>query len=165
MTFQGSGKISSTVGLEAKLDTQRRPGDPTLCLYNALPRPHFFTCQVFCCFDSSCALLEPCWSSPVDLSEPSCSLPGVPFGRLLEASQGVPETPLGPHDEIPLRKLTARALWRLAPSWDAPIEFAVAACLHVCYQCSCRRVCLQVHVCRCVCPLVRAVPDWCSWNL
>ena len=100
-----------------------------------------------------------------NLSEPSCSLPGGPVGRLLETSHGVPETPLGPHDEIRLRKLTARALWRLAPSWDAPIEFAVAACLHVCYQCSCRRVCLQVHVCRCVCPLVRAVPDWCSWNL
>ena len=48
-------------------------------------------------------MLEPSWSSPGDLPEPSCSPPGGPFGGLLGASQGVSETPQGPDDGIPLK--------------------------------------------------------------
>ena len=46
------------------MDTQRRPGDPILCSFNALPGTSFFTCQLFCCFDSSCAMFEHSWGSP-----------------------------------------------------------------------------------------------------
>ena len=48
------------------------------------------------------ALLELSWRSFGALWQPSWG----PFGGLLGASQGFCETPQGPDDEIPLRKLT-----------------------------------------------------------
>ena len=83
-TFLDSGKFSLTVSLETKLDPQRRPGDLISCFSGAPPGPSFFTCQLFCCLDASCAMLEPSWNTPGDLSEPSCSPPG----GLLGASWG-----------------------------------------------------------------------------
>ena len=80
--FQDSGKISSTVGLEAKLDTQRRPGDPTLCLYNALPRPHFLLVKFFVVS----TLLAPCWNPVGALLWTFRNLLAVFLGSLLGAS-------------------------------------------------------------------------------
>ena len=56
------------------------PWGPLVMFVNRPPGTSFFTCHVFCCFDSSCAMLKPCWSSPGDLSEPSSSLPGTLVG-------------------------------------------------------------------------------------
>ena len=79
-TLQDTGKISSTVGLDAKLDPQRRPGDLISCYLVAPPGTSFFTCQNLCYFDASCAMLDPFWNTPGDLSEPSCSPPGGLLG-------------------------------------------------------------------------------------
>ena len=54
----------------------------------ALPGPSCFTCQLFCCLDASCAILDPSWNSPGDLSESLLQPSWGPFGCLLGASAG-----------------------------------------------------------------------------
>ena len=83
-TLQDTGKISSTVGLEAQLDTQRRPGALLLCYPGTPPGTSFFICQNLCRFDASRATLKPSWCSPGGLRSPLAA----PLGALLGASWG-----------------------------------------------------------------------------
>ena len=126
ITLQDTGKISSTVGLDAKLDPQRRPGDLISCFSVAPPGTSFFTCQNLCYFDASCAMLDPFWNTPGDLSEPSCSPPSGLLGASWGPLRVFFATPQGPHDDIPFKK--GKQLYVIAISSISSLFSSMSPC-------------------------------------